>query len=199
MEKISNLAFFASHNGSGMKAVFKAIEARKLRANIKLVVSNNENAPVLEYAKKNRIIARHISQKKIGASQDLDDQLFNLLIAENIEFIILSGYLRKLGPKVLSYFEKRIINIHPSLLPRFGGQGMYGENVHKSVLAADEAASGATVHFVDAEYDMGEIIAQREVPVLADDTVSSLACRVSEIEGSLLVEVLAGLINSSSA
>ena len=104
--------------------------------------------------------------------------------------MVLSGYLRKLGPRVLEAFEGRILNIHPALLPRHGGAGMYGRRVHEAVVAAGDAKSGASVHVVDGEYDHGEVLARVEVPVLAGDTAGHLEVRVTAAEPALLVETL---------
>lgn len=111
-----------------------------------------------------------------------------------VDYIVLAGYMKKMGPRVLSSFAGRIINTHPALLPKFGGRGMYGRRVHEAVLASGERVTGVTVHLVTAEYDEGPVVAQVEVPVHADDTVESLAERVQERERELLVETLRTLL-----
>lgn len=192
-----NLGFLASHNGSGMKAVVAAIHADRLSADPKVVISNNAESDALEFASRNDIAALHISQTNLGSSRSLDTELLRILVTQNVDMIVLSGYLRKLGPKVLRQFNRRILNVHPTLLPKFGGKGMYGSAAHQAVIAAGETESGATVHLVDAEYDSGDIICQRTVPVLINDTAETLAARVARIEGDLLVEALTVLMNRS--
>jgi phosphoribosylglycinamide formyltransferase-1 len=108
--------------------------------------------------------------------------------------VLLAGYMKKLGPYTLDCFRGRVLNTHPALLPKFGGQGMYGARVHEAVLAAGEAVTGVSVHVVDAEYDQGPVIAQCEVPVLAGDTVDTLASRVQERERKFIVEVLQAIV-----
>jgi phosphoribosylglycinamide formyltransferase-1 len=104
---------------------------------------------------------------------------------------VLAGYMKKIGPRTLARYRGLVLNIHPALLPKFGGQGMYGRRVHEEVLAAGDRMTGVTVHLADEEYDRGPILAQREVPVVRGDTVDSLAARVLEAEHALYVETLA--------
>ena len=124
---VLNLGFFASHNGTGMRAVVEACRRGALHAESRIVISNNSAASALDYASDNRMVAVHVSQTSLGAERDLDAELLRLLVAQDVDLIVLSGYLRKLGPKVLGHFSGRILNVHPSLLPLFGGQGMYGD------------------------------------------------------------------------
>jgi phosphoribosylglycinamide formyltransferase-1 len=111
--------------------------------------------------------------------------------AHEVNLIVLAGYMRKLGPRTLAQYRGRVLNIHPALLPKFGGPGMYGARVHEAVLTAQEKESGATIHLVTEEYDQGPIIAQSRVAVLPGDTVESLAARVLEVEHALFPETLA--------
>ncbi|HWT54787.1 MAG TPA: formyltransferase family protein, partial [Rhodocyclaceae bacterium] len=106
------------------------------------------------------------------------------------DVVVTAGYMKRLGPQIMAAFRRRMLNVHPSLLPKYGGQGMYDRHVHAAVLAAGEAESGASVHFVEGDYDSGPVIAQARVPVLAGDTVETLAARVKLRERELLVEVL---------
>jgi len=107
-----------------------------------------------------------------------------------VNLIVLAGYMKKLGPKTLARYRGRVVNIHPALLPKFGGKGMFGHHVHDAVIAAGEKESGATVHIADEEYDRGRILAQKRVPVMPDDTSESLAARVLEVEHELYAETL---------
>lgn len=144
----TNLVVFASGNGSTFQAIIDAIKSGKLNAKINLLVSNNKNAYCLERAKKEEIPTYLISSKKM---EEIDDELFQVLKNYNIDLIVLAGYLRMIGPKLLGKYK--IINTHPSLLPKFGGKGMHGMNVHQAVIDAKEKVSGVTVHFVNSEYD----------------------------------------------
>ena len=114
----------------------------------------------------------------------------NILPEHEIDLIILAGYLRKIGPLTLKRYKGKILNIHPALLPKFGGKGMYGMKVHEAVIAAKEKVSGSTVHIVDEEYDHGQILNQREIPVFEDDTPGSLAARVLIEEHKIYVETI---------
>ena len=116
--------------------------------------------------------------------------MIDLLERSRVDWIVLAGYLKRVPAEVVRRYRGRILNVHPALLPRHGGKGMYGERVHRAVLAAGESRSGASVHLVDEEYDRGPVVAQREVPVLPDDTPTSLAARVLEVEHRLLPEVV---------
>jgi phosphoribosylglycinamide formyltransferase-1 len=182
------LAFLASNNGSSFRAIVGAIEAGDLAATPVLAVSNRANAPALEFARAHGIPAHHVATLPDPAAGD--ERLASLLAAAGPELIILSGYLRKLGPKVLGAFGGRILNIHPALLPRHGGQGMYGRRVHEAVLAAKEAFTGASVHWVDHEYDHGPVLAQARIPVDPADTPESLESKVMAVEPALYIDVL---------
>jgi phosphoribosylglycinamide formyltransferase-1 len=184
------LGFLASHGGTSMRSIVAAIAGAKLNALAQIVVSNNGDAPALQFAKEHGISFRHISAKTEGSEQAADFAISEALHASGAEWIVMSGYLRKLGPSTLERYRDRILNIHPSLLPKFGGQGMYGRKVHEAVLAAHETTSGITIHLVDEEYDRGAIIAQREVPVLPGDTVDTLQRRITTAEPPFFVDVL---------
>lgn len=186
------LAFLASNNGSSLRAIVGAIEAGHLTAAPCLVVSNRKSAPALAFARE-----RGIATTVIPTAADpdaADARLAGALADARAELVILSGYLRKLGPRTLNAFNGRILNIHPALLPRHGGQGMYGRKVHEAVLRAKERVSGATVHLVDEEYDHGATVAQAEVPVLPGDTAERLEARVMAAEPRLFVQTLQRLV-----
>lgn len=182
------LGFLASNNGSGMRAVVAAIEAGDLDATACLVISNRREAPALTFAREHGLATRHIPTVPDAAAADL--ALAEALTSAKVDWVLLAGYLRKLGPRTLHDYRDRILNIHPSLLPRFGGQGMYGRRVHEAVIAAGETISGASVHLVDDEYDHGAILAQSRVPVLPNDSAELLERRVMSVEPALYVEIL---------
>jgi len=185
------LGFLASHNGSSLRAIVAAIEAGALAAEARLVVSNRKAAPALDFAREHGISTAFIPTVTDPAGAD--EHLARALRGANADLVILSGYLRKLGPRTLTAFNGRILNIHPALLPRHGGKGMYGRRVHEAVLAAREAISGATVHLVDEEYDHGAVVARAEVAVLPQDTAASLESRVMAAEPGLFLATLQDL------
>jgi phosphoribosylglycinamide formyltransferase-1 len=182
------LAFLASNNGSSLRAIIAAIEAGTLEAKAVLTVSNRKGAPALDFARDRGVKSLTIPTLADPAAADI--RLSQALERVNADLVILSGYLRKLGPVTLKAFSGRILNIHPALLPKYGGQDMYGRRVHEAVIAAGEAFSGASVHLVDGEYDHGAVIARVEVPILPSDTAQSLEARVVAAESPLFVATL---------
>ncbi|MEW6643155.1 MAG: phosphoribosylglycinamide formyltransferase [Pseudomonadota bacterium] len=189
-----DLGFLSSHGGSSMRAIVGAIDDGSLAARARLVIGNNGDAPALQFARAQGIPVRHISAKTEGSEHAADQAICRALDESGVTWVVLSGYMRKLGPLTLARYRGRILNIHPALLPKFGGQGMYGRRVHEAVIAAGERVSGATIHLVDEEYDHGRIIAQREVPVLPGDTVDDLQQRVMAAEPAFFVDVLKSLV-----
>jgi phosphoribosylglycinamide formyltransferase-1 len=189
---VINLAFLASNNGTSLRAIVEAIECGALEARARVVVSNRRDAPALEFGRAHGLRAVHIPTLPDPAVAD--ERLAEVLLAEGADLVVLSGYLRKLGPRVLATFRDRILNVHPALLPNFGGEGMYGLRVHEAVLAAGASVSGATVHLVDDEYDHGPVVAQAQVPVLADDTPLTLQARVMAAEPALFVQTLQRIV-----
>lgn len=182
------LGFLASGNGSSARAIVAAIRAGQLDAEPRLLVSNNRNAAALAFAAEAGIPALSIATQ---ADPDAADaRLADEMAAHGVEVIVLSGYLRQLGPKTLGRYAGRILNIHPGPLPAFGGHGMYGRRVHEAVIAAGVAESGVCIHLVDEEYDRGPVIARRSVPVLAGDTAETLEARVTALEPQFYVETL---------
>jgi phosphoribosylglycinamide formyltransferase-1 len=190
-----NLAFFASHRGSNMQAVWDACKDGRLNARPCLIISNNSAAEALVRAERDGLPAYHLSAKTHPNPEQLDAEILRLLRLHQTDLVVLVGYMRKLGPQTLAAFRRRVINIHPALLPKYGGQGMYGSRVHEAVLAAGEAETGVTIHLVDEEYDHGDILAQCRVPVLAGDTPETLAQRVLTHEHRFLVETLQRIVS----
>ena len=182
------LGFLASNNGSGMRAIVSAIEAGELPAQARLVVSNRKAAPALEFARAHAIAAMFIPTS--ADPEAADARLAAALREAGADLVILSGYLRKLGPQTLAAFEGRILNIHPALLPRYGGQGMYGRRVHEAVVAAGERESGATVHLVDEHYDHGPVVAQARIAVDPSDDAAAVERKVTAVEPGLFVDTL---------
>jgi len=184
------LGFLASHGGSNVQAILDACREGRLDAEPCVVISNNSDAMVLDRAMAARVPAFHLSSHIHPDPARLDEAILEVLEKHRVNLIVLAGYMKKLGPKTLARYRGRVLNMHPALLPKFGGRGMYGHHVHEAVLAAGEKESGATVHIADAEYDEGKILAQNKVPVMAGDTADSLAARVLEVEHHLYAETL---------
>jgi phosphoribosylglycinamide formyltransferase 1 len=182
-----------------MQAVIEACQQGQLHATPCVVISNNSRAEALVKARQAGIPAHHLSAQTHPLSEELDAVILNVLRQHQVDLILLAGYLKKLGPKTLQRYKNHVLNIHPALLPKFGGQGMYGTAVHEAVLAAGEIETGVTIHLVDEEYDHGEILAQCRVPVQAGDTVSTLSQRVLEREHTFLVEILRQIIEGKIA
>jgi formyltetrahydrofolate-dependent phosphoribosylglycinamide formyltransferase len=177
------VAVLASGGGSNLQALLDTCRG-PAPAHVVLVISNNPEAGALERARNAGVETVVLDDPKDGAA------LVALLESHDIDLVVLAGYL-KLVPRVaVAAFEGRMLNIHPALLPSFGGKGMYGHHVHEAVLAPGATLSGPTVHLVSNEYDKGHIVAQWPVPVAADDTPDTLAARVLEVEHQLLPTVV---------
>ncbi len=186
-----NAAVFGSGRGSNFQAILQAVQAGHLPGvRIVLVLSNNSDAGILDVARANGIPALHISQKHYASEGAFASALGENLRKAAVDLVVLAGYMKRLPAQVVAEFRNRIINIHPALLPHFGGKGMYGLRVHEAVLAAHEPLTGVTVHIVDEDYDHGPIVLQRTVPVLASDTPQGLAARVLEMEHVILPEAI---------
>lgn len=189
-EKRLKLGFLASHGGTNMQAIIDACKEGRLQAEPRVVIGNNSRSGALERARGEDIPACHLSRRTHPDPAELDAAILATLRQHQVEVVCLAGYMKRLGAATLAAYRGRILNIHPALLPKFGGQGFYGEAVHRAVLAAGETESGATVHLVDEEYDHGPVLAQRKVSVQPDDTVDALAARVLEQEHILYPETL---------
>jgi len=187
------IAVFASHGGSDLQAIIDGCKNGQIDAQVAVVISNNSDSMALQRAEKENIPHYHLSAKKMGSEDALAERILSLFAEYEIDMIFLAGYMRMLHPSILFRYKNRIFNIHPALLPKYGGKGMYGVHVHTAVLAAGESESGVTIHRVSPEYDSGEIVAQTTVPVLAGDTPETLAARVLEREHTFLVEVISDI------
>lgn len=186
------IAVFASGRGSNFRAVDQALRGvDSPPAEIVLCVSNNPSPGAFEYASGHGIPTVRLSPKMFpDEPETYSARLEGLLTEYSVDLILLTGYMRKLPGSVVERFRGRILNIHPALLPDFGGKGMYGIHVHTAVIDAGRRESGATVHLADEEYDTGAIIAQESVSVEKGDTPETLAARVLEVEHRLLPRVV---------
>ncbi len=160
-----------------------------------VVISNNSNSGAIALAKREGIPFYHLSQATHPQPDKLDEAILETLRKHNVDTIVLAGYMKKLGPRTLTSFKGAVLNIHPALLPKFGGEGMYGIHIHEAVLAAKEKETGVSIHMADAEYDTGKVIAQAKTRVFSDDTPETLQARVLELEHSFLPETLQKIIS----
>jgi len=183
-----NLGFLASHSGSNMQAIIDNVKAGKLSVNLCVVISNNRNSFAIERAKKEHI--PHFVINETTHPNNTNEEITRIFKEHNVDTIILAGYMRIVSKYLIDSFNGRILNIHPALLPKFGGKGMYGVYVHEAVIKSGEIISGATIHLVNSEYDEGEILQQKEVPVFPDDSPEILASRVLEAEHILYSDTL---------
>jgi len=174
------IGILASHEGTTLQAIVDACAAGTISAQVALVMSNNRDSRALERARSAGIATHHLSGQTHPVPDALDAAICCTLIQHGVDLVVLAGYMKRLGPLTLSRFRGRVLNTHPALLPKFGGKGMYGLHVHRAVLAAGEAKTGASVHVVDEEYDTGAVIAQCEVPIAPTDRPEALAERVQE-------------------
>ena len=191
---MNKLVFFASGSGSNFQAVVDAIENNEIDAVITGLISDNEHAGALRRAENHNIEVRVI--KNFGTGE-ATEELLSVLRNWSPDLIILAGFLKKIPDEITRLYHNKIINIHPSLLPKYGGKGFYGKHVHQAVLEAGDKTSGCTVHYVNEKYDEGRIIEQKTVDVLTDDTPETLAARVLAEEHKLLPNVIRQLLNQT--
>jgi phosphoribosylglycinamide formyltransferase-1 len=180
---LCRIAVFVSGGGSNFEAIAQAVERGEMPGTrIVLVVSSRTDAFALKRASNHNIESKVIDPGAFPGTEQFEDALLQELANYNVDVICLAGYLRKLGTRIIARYRGRILNIHPALLPRFGGPGMYGHFVHEAVINSGERESGCTVHVVDEEFDHGPIVAQDRVPVIPGDTPERLAARILEKE-----------------
>ena len=184
-----NIGVLISGGGTNLQALIDNIDNGTIHGEIKLIISNREDAYGLERGKLAGIESIYIDSKKFSSMEQFNQELIKRFKEKDIDLIVLAGYLKVLSKEFIENFPS-IINIHPSLIPSFCGKGYYGERVHEEVLKYGVKYTGATVHFVDEGTDTGPIISQEVVPVYKDDTVSSLQKRVLEVEHKLLVSAV---------
>ena len=194
---MTRLAVLASHGGSILQAVMDACRSGALPAEVVLVIGNNSGSMALQRAAKAGIDTLHLSSRTHPDPAALDHAIRDGLRGARADWVMLAGYMKKLGNETLAAFPHRILNTHPALLPKHGGRGFYGRNVHQAVIDAGERESGATMHLVDTDYDTGPIVAQIKVAVAAHDRVEDLEERVQVAERDLVVNTLRDLVNGT--
>lgn len=188
-----NLAIFASGSGSNAENISKYFQGNQ---NVKIVsiISNKSDAFVHERAKALNIESKTFTKKQFDSTSDVLEYLEN----KNIDFIILAGFLLKVPDNLLATYPDKIINIHPALLPKFGGKGMYGDHIHKAVVANGEKESGITIHYINENYDEGAIIFQAKCEVLPSDTYEDVAAKVHSLEYEYFPKVIDDILKKHS-
>jgi phosphoribosylglycinamide formyltransferase-1 len=184
------IAVLASGSGTTLQAVIDACAGGSLAGEIVVVISNNSGSGALARARRHGIESLHLSGRTHRDSEQLDQAIAAVLREYSPDVVLLAGYMKKLGRHTLAACRGRVINTHPSLLPKYGGHGMYGSHVHAAVIEAGDPVTGISVHLVDGDYDTGRVLAQREVGVEPDDDATRLARRVQTAERPFLIEVL---------
>jgi phosphoribosylglycinamide formyltransferase len=193
-KKRMKIAVFVSGNGSNMKVIHKNCKDNTINADISVIVSDKPECNAVRYAKDNCIPVIEYPGSTVSKNE-LIEKLIGIGNETKSDFIVLAGYMKLVPKELVRIYERRIINIHPSLLPKYGGKGYYGNKVHKAVIASGDRFSGVTVHFVNDEYDKGHIIAQEEVIVYMTDTYKELSKRVQETEHKFYSNVIGALVD----
>lgn len=193
---MKKIVVFASGSGTNFQALIDAAESGELPAEICGLLASRAGIKAIERAHLHNIPVTILNEKDFDHKNEFIDEMSDILSKWSPDLIVLAGYLSKIPDAIIERFENRIINIHPSLLPKYGGRGYYGLNVHKAVLANKETESGCSVHIVTTEYDKGPILDQIKVPVLPDDTPEILQKRILKQEHKLLSRVIKKIITS---
>lgn len=184
-----NIAIFASGNGTNAENIIRYFQDSG-RACVELVLTNRKSAYVMERARSLNVPSAYVPKEEWEA----EDSVLSLLDDKKIDFIVLAGFLARVPDGILHAYPYKIINIHPSLLPKFGGKGMYGDRVHEAVVAAGEKETGITIHYINERFDEGEIIAQYTCPVLPDETPEEVAAKVHALEYRYYPQVIDRLV-----
>lgn len=189
-----NIAFFASGAGSTMEAFLEEWKAETLPIVPKILITNNSNCGAVEFAKRFGLNVFHISSKTHPNEEEFEKELRLKLQNHDVDLLLLVGYMKKLPAAIITQYPHRIFNTHPALLPKYGGKGMFGLNVHTAVIENNETESGATIHYVTEEYDEGQIIAQSVVSVEPNDTPESLQEKVKKSEQKLYIDTIRSFV-----
>ena len=184
------VAVFASGRGSNFQAILDAVDRGDLEIDVVLCVSDRGEARALELARSHGVATAVLHPTEFETLEAYCASLLDHLHAHEVDFIVLAGYMKKIPTRIVEEFRHRIANIHPALLPAFGGKGMYGRRVHEAVVEHGVHWTGATVHLVDEDYDTGPIVLQEPVPVYPEDSADDVAARVLELEHRLYPRAL---------
>lgn len=184
------IVIFASGEGSNFINIYNNIVKGEIKAEIVLLISNNPKSGAVKFAENNSINFEIVNEFRFGNQKNVSKQYEIILELYNPDLILLAGFMKKIPNNIVSKFERRIINIHPSLLPKYGGKGYYGRNVHKAVLESNDKYTGVTVHYVNSNYDQGDIILQKKINIEDYDTIELLSNRVLKLEHEVYFEVV---------
>ncbi len=187
------IGVLASHEGTTLQCILDACTSGRIDGVVATVISNNSASGALRRARVAAIPCHHLSSATHPNPESLDAAIAGALVTASVDLVFLAGYLKRLGATTLAAFPERILNTHPALLPKFGGPGMFGDQVFKAVLAAGESESGVSVHLVDPEYDTGRVIRQSRVPVEPSDSLETIRAKVQACERELVVDTLASI------
>ncbi len=190
------ISFIASHGGSSAKQIIAAMQQKTLDAELGIIITNNSDSEILRWSKEQQLPVYLINSTTHSDPAAEDLAILIALLNANTDLIVLSGYMKKIGQQTLNQFSGKILNIHPSLLPRHGGHGMYGDRVHAAVLKSGDTISGASVHIVTDHYDEGPVLNQTQVPVYKTDSLETLRARVQATEAPLYIETLKKIVNN---
>ncbi|MBU0519488.1 phosphoribosylglycinamide formyltransferase [bacterium] len=191
---MKHIAVFASGQGSNFRSIYQHVTETKLAAEFSLLVSDRKHPGAADFAYEQGIPFLYLNHKAFSSTEEYAERLIKELQKLQVDWIILAGYLKLIPADVVKAFRHRIMNIHPALLPSFGGPGMYGHHVHEAVIASGVKITGATVHIVDEEYDTGPIVIQQTAPVSFEDTPETIAQRVLKIEHEIYPQAVAWAI-----
>lgn len=191
------LGFFASHNGSAAKAIVQACERGKLDADPVLLIGNNPESGAHQWATDMELKNYCLNEKNMQGAENLDKEIAAILRDHTIDLVVCSGYMKLIGPETIASVKGRILNVHPALLPRHGGKGLYGRRVHDAVIAAGDKETGITIHLVNGEYDKGPVVAQLRLPVRAGDSAEDVENRVKAAEPDFYIQTLRAILNGS--
>lgn len=189
---MKKIAFFASHNGSAAKAITKACADGVLEATPVLLITNNTKSAALDWAQDYGVKSHVINDTN---TQNVDATIAQMLEESSIDIVVCSGYMKLIGPKTIACVKGRILNVHPALLPLYGGRGMYGRHVHQAVFDNKDKQTGITIHLVDGEYDHGNVIAQKIIPLDSNDGVDDIENKVKAAEPGFYLETLKYILN----
>lgn len=184
------IGILVSHGGSNMQKIIENCRDGYINGRVTAIVCNNRNANAIRIAEDNNISLKVLNDEIFPVQEELDFAIAEYFLTQEAELVAMAGYMKYRGPGFLKMMKKRVINIHPALLPKYGGKGFFGKAVHEAVIRSKDAETGVTIHWVDDIYDHGNIIRQEKIKVLENDTAETLGKRVLELEHRLYSEVL---------
>ena len=191
---MKRIGILSSHNGSGFDTLLEACENKTINAQVILVISNNQEAKVLQKASLSHVPNFVVNAKKYP-DENLDEKITKLMLEFKVDYIFLSGYMKKIEENLLKSFPNKIINSHPALLPKFGGKGMYGRFVHEAVIKEKQKESGCTIHFVNENYDEGKYIIQEKISLSSDESVETLEDKIKILEKKAIVNAFKKMLS----